>query len=537
MTRSPHVACEVIDAPTARPAVWRGAIAGVVAAVAALGVGELVSGLAQGTTGPVISVGEWVIDHTPASVKEFAIRKFGTGDKNALITGTVIILLVVAGVTGVAATRRRWMGALGVGAFAGVGIATAVTRPTTVRAAALPSAAAGVTALVCLFALLGLLPAARRGDTAAATVEQDPGSVPMGRDALSRRGFLTSAGLVAGGAAAAGGVGRMLRSRFDVSAARAKIRLPGARSAAKAVPADAELGVAGITPFVTPNADFYRVDTALLVPQVSPDGWRLRVHGKVGRELRLTYDDLLSRPLVERDITLVCVSNEVGGSYAGTARWLGVPLRDILEEAGVDPSADQLVSRSVDGWTAGTPTASVMDGRDAMIAIGMNGEPLPVAHGFPARLVVPGLYGYTSATKWLTDLELTTFDAFDAYWVRRGWSRVAPIKTLTRIDTPRGLASIPAGPTMIGGVAWAVHRGIEVVEVRVDDGPWRPATLGGVPSADTWRQWSIPWNATSGSHTIEARAIDATGQLQTDLRAAPIPDGASGWHSVVVLVP
>jgi DMSO/TMAO reductase YedYZ molybdopterin-dependent catalytic subunit len=256
----------------------------------------------------------------------------------------------------------------------------------------------------------------------------------------------------------------------------------------------------------------------------------------VDNPITLTYEDLLERELVERDITLVCVSNEVGGPYAGNAQWLGVPLADLLREAGVQDGADQIVSRSVDGWTAGTPTELALDGRDAMIAIGMNREPLPIERGFPARMVVPGLYGYTSACKWITEIELTTFDAYDVYWVERGWAQVAPIKTMARIDTPQGLGNVQAGPAVIGGVAWAIHRGISGVEVRIDGGPWQPARLGEVPSVDTWRQWAFDWEATSGRHTIEARAIDGTGEVQTDQRAEPIPDGASGWHQVVVIV-
>jgi hypothetical protein len=272
------------------------------------------------------------------------------------------------------------------------------------------------------------------------------------------------------------------------------------------------------------------------VPQVDPADWTLTIGGMVDRELRFSFDDLVHRDLVETDVTLVCVSNEVGGSYAGNARWLGVRLADLLAEAGVQPGADQVVSRSVDGWTAGTPTAAVMDGRDALVAIGMNGEPLPIEHGFPARLVVPGLYGFVSATKWVEEIELTTFDAFDPYWARRGWAKRAPIKTMARIDAPRGLASLDEGTVAVGGVAWAVHRGIERVEVRIDDGPWLPARLGAVPSSDTWRQWMLPWAATPGRHTITARAVDGTGEVQTDVRAEPIPDGAAGWHSIVVKV-
>jgi hypothetical protein len=273
-----------------------------------------------------------------------------------------------------------------------------------------------------------------------------------------------------------------------------------------------------------------------VLPQVDPATWRLRVHGMVDKELSFTLDDLLSRPLVERDLTLVCVSSEVGGTYAGNARWLGVPLRDILEEAGVRDGADQLVSRSVDGWTAGTPVAAVRDGRDALIAVGMNGEPFPVKHGFPARLVVPGLYGFVSATKWLTSLELTTFDAFNGYWVKRGWAQQAPVKTMSRIDTPRGLQKVAAGRVPIGGVAWATHRGISKVEVRIDDGPWQEAQLAPVPSVDTWRQWFFAWDAPAGSHTVTCRATDSDGQTQDEQRVDPIPDGATGWHQIVVLV-
>jgi DMSO/TMAO reductase YedYZ molybdopterin-dependent catalytic subunit len=369
--------------------------------------------------------------------------------------------------------------------------------------------------------------------------ERPPVRVPTRAPApagFDRRRFLVSALAVGGGAIVAVGAGRRLQGRFSVGSDRAALALPAPASPAAALPAGVDLGVPGLSPFVTANADFYRVDTALVVPQVAPDSWELTIGGMVDRPLTFSFEDLLDRRLVERDITLVCVSNEVGGGYAGTARWLGVPLADLLEEAGVRPGADQLVSRSVDGWTAGTPTAAVMDGRDALVAIGMNGEPLPLEHGFPARMVTPGLYGYTSATKWLTELELTTFDAYDAYWLQRGWAQVAPIKTMTRIDTPAGLARMPAGPVPIGGVAWAVHRGVDAVEVRIDEGPWQPARLGAVPSVDTWRQWVFEWDATPGRHTIEARAVDGTGEVQTDRRAEPIPDGASGWHSVVVLV-
>jgi DMSO/TMAO reductase YedYZ molybdopterin-dependent catalytic subunit len=302
------------------------------------------------------------------------------------------------------------------------------------------------------------------------------------------------------------------------------------------LPAAADLGIEGLPPFQTPNADFYRIDTALTVPQVDPATWRLRVTGMVDRELELTFDDLLGRPLVEADVTLTCVSNEVGGGLIGNARWLGARLADLLEEAGVQPGATQLVGRSVDGFTVGFPTEVALDGREALVAVGMNGEPLPIEHGFPARLVVPGLYGYVSATKWLAEIELTTWEAFDAYWVPRGWAKEGPIKTQSRIDVPASLAAVPAGPTAVAGVAWAPTRGIERVEVQVDDGRWAPARLAAPVGEDTWRQWVYEWDATPGGHTLRVRATDGTGQLQTEERAEPIPDGASGWHTIQVRV-
>jgi DMSO/TMAO reductase YedYZ molybdopterin-dependent catalytic subunit len=287
---------------------------------------------------------------------------------------------------------------------------------------------------------------------------------------------------------------------------------------------------------VTPNADFYRIDTALTAPQVRTEDYSLRIHGMVDDELELSYADLLARPMIERDITLTCVSNEVGGRYVGNARWLGTPLADLLAEVGVRSGADQLVGRSVDGYACGFPVEDALDGRDALVVVGMNGEPLPIEHGFPVRLVVPGLYGYVSATKWLTEIELTTFADFDHYWVRRGWAQRAPIKLMSRIDTPRGLGKVTAGTVPIAGVAWAQTIGIGAVEVRIDDGGWRPAQLGDVTTKDTWRQWLLPWEATAGRHTITVRATDANGAIQTDERAEPIPDGASGLHQIVVIV-
>jgi DMSO/TMAO reductase YedYZ molybdopterin-dependent catalytic subunit len=324
--------------------------------------------------------------------------------------------------------------------------------------------------------------------------------------------------------------------RFAVADARRDLTLPAPAEPARPVPPGTDLDVGGLTPWRTDSAKFYQVDTAIFPPQVKPSDWSLRIHGRVGRELRLSFAELLDRPLIERDITLTCVSNEVGGNLAGNARWLGVRLADLLSEAGVRPDADQILSRSADGWTCSTPTAVVMDGRDAMLAVAMNGEPLPVRHGFPVRMVVPGLYGYVSATKWVVDLELTTFDDEQAYWTTRGWGAKGPIKVASRIDVPDDTSTIRAGRTAVAGVAWSQHTGIRGVEVRVDDGPWRPAKLAAVPSADTWRQWVYDWDAKPGDHKIAVRATDEAGTVQTDRRADPYPDGATGWHTVDIRV-
>jgi len=294
--------------------------------------------------------------------------------------------------------------------------------------------------------------------------------------------------------------------------------------------------VEGLSPLITPNADFYRIDTALSVPRVDLEAWRLRIAGMVDRPFEVTHDDLLDMDLVERYVTLACVSNEVGGGLVGTAAWLGVPLAALLDRAGVQPGATQVVGRSVDGFTVGFPTDVVYDGREAMVAVGMNGEPLPLEHGFPARLVVAGLYGYVSATKWLTELELTTWESFDAYWVPRGWSKEGPIKTQARIDTPRAGQTVGPGERVVAGVAWAPNVGIERVEVQVDDEPWVEAELSEPLGDDAWRQWRVGWVATPGRHVIKVRATDRNGVTQTDASAPPAPDGATGWHTIRVLV-
>jgi len=351
---------------------------------------------------------------------------------------------------------------------------------------------------------------------------------------LDRRGFLVTAGVGAAVAVLAGGGGTFFSRRFRADDSRASVRIPAPASPAPAEKATFD-DTAGISSYVTPNDRFYRVDTALLTPALTAEDWQLRIHGMVDRETTITYPQLLARPMIERDITLACVSNPVGGDYIGNARWIGAPLADILREAGVRRDADQLVARSVDGFTVGTPTAALLDGRDALLAVAMNGEPLPIAHGFPVRVVVPGLYGYVSATKWVVDMELTTFDAYDAYWIQRGWAQQAPIKVESRIDVP-GKGSIDPGPRDIAGVAWAQHVGIGTVEVQIDDSEWRRADLAPQDPIDTWRQWRLTWDAPSGEHRIAVRATTLGGQTQTADRVPPAPDGATGYHTITVQV-
>ncbi|NES12692.1 MULTISPECIES: molybdopterin-dependent oxidoreductase [Micromonospora] len=541
------------------------ALAGVTAAAVAVGVAEPVAVLTGFRSAPLIAVGGLVVDLVPEALKHLAISLFGTHDKIALLIGTAVLLAAIAGLLGVLAARRLWLGLAGIAAFAALGVAAALTRPGAGPAAALPSLVGGGLGALTLWALIAgpLAPdlwpwspptpaesaapaapgerAAPGGPAAPGEPRPAPGGGRAGgreeeTDPEGRRRFLRGVGVLAGTAAVAGLGGHWLAGRRGVSAARRAVTLPAPSASAPAVPAGADLSLAQLAPYVTPNSGFYRIDTALVVPQVDPATWRLRIHGRVRKPIELTFEELLARPMVERYVTLACVSNEVGGDLIGNARWLGVPIKELLDEADPEEGADQVVGRSVDGWTCGTPTAVLRDGRDALLAVGMNGEPLPVEHGFPVRMVVPGLYGYVSACKWVTELELTSFADFDAYWVPRGWSAQGPIKTESRIDTPRPRNRLTAGPVTVAGVAWAQHRGIRAVEVRVDGGPWRAATLAPTVSVDTWVQWSWRWDATPGEHTLQVRATDADGVTQTPERRPVAPDGATGWHSVKVTV-
>ncbi|MEV7726406.1 molybdopterin-dependent oxidoreductase [Streptomyces sp. NPDC087917] len=516
-----------------QPRTVLGAVAGVVAAGAGLACAQLVAAFVRPEANPVTAIGGAVVDRTPVAVKEWAIRSFGTSDKTALAVGILVGLAAVAAATGILALRHPRTGAALAGAVGLLGAVAALGRPGAGVKDALPSLAAGLVAA----GVLRLLVSAARRPTPV-------GGRPGGTWPMDRRAFGRLAGATVAASAVAGYAGRRLGAHgaAGATASRTDLVLPAPARPAPPVPAGADLRVPGTGPFLTPARDFYRVDTALVIPRIDAGAWRLRILGEgVSRPLTLSLPDLLARPLVVHDITLTCVSNEVGGPYAGNARWLGVRLADLLREAGVRPPseggpADQLVARSVDGMTLGTPVETVMDGREALLAVGMNGEPLPFAHGFPVRMVVPGLYGYVSACKWLRELRLTTFAAYDAYWVRRSWAARAPVKTQSRIDTPRPFARVAAGRVAVAGVAWAQHRGIARVEVRADGGPWQDARRGTADGVDTWRQWVWEWAAPSGEHRLEVRATDGDGAVQPESRSGTVPDGATGWHSVTVRV-
>jgi DMSO/TMAO reductase YedYZ molybdopterin-dependent catalytic subunit len=528
-----------------------GAVAGIVAAVVALGVAELIAGSRQQWRSPVIDVGDRVIDNVPPFVKDFAIETFGTNDKPALLIGIGVTLLVYAAVIGALSLRRHvGFGLAGIGVFGVIGAWAAISnRAGGTLDDALPTlVGAAVGAAALWFVYRTARPLLAGTPPADAAVPSDPTNAdqqaPTDAPRATRRELLVrSGGVLAALAfvgAGAGAVGRSIRSRFSAAESRMNVVLPPASNTLEAIPTGVSVGVDGVAPFVTPNADFYRIDTALTVPQVPTEGYELRVTGMVDRELSLSFDDLLRRTVVEHDITLTCVSNTVGGELVGNARWTGVRLDELLAEAGVDPAATQVVGRSVDGYTCGFPIEAATDGRNALVAFGMNGEPLPLEHGFPVRLIVPGLYGYVSATKWLTEIEVTTFEDFEQYWVPRGYADRAPIKLMSRIDSVDGLGTLTRstdGMAAIGGVAWAQTRGISAVEVQLDDGPWEQCELGAALNDDTWRQWAFRWAPTStGRTSIRCRAIDGDGVIQTDERSEPLPDGASGHHQIVVFV-
>ena len=503
------------------------------AALLALGVAELVAGWWRSAPSLVVAVGDTVIDEAPDQAVSTGIDLFGTNDKQALVIGTVVLCAVLGALTGLASRRRPVVAPVVFGAFAVLGVAASTSSEGSSLAGA--AVAGGVGAGAGVLALRLLLRSAERWTPSGAAAE-GPAPSPSVLGQEPRRTFLVQAGLVALGAACAGGLGRRLAGRFSVADIRAGIDVdPASIVTGEAVHRPA-FSVPGLVDRVTTNEDFYRIDTAIVVPQVDPGRWQLDVTGLVREPVSYTFDELVARASFDDEVTLACVSNGVGGDLVGNARWTGVPLRDLLEPAGVLPRGTQLLGVSVDGFTAGFPTDLALDGRPAIVAVGMNGEPLPVDHGFPARLVVSGLYGYVSATKWLSEIRLTSFDDVDGYWIPRGWAKEAPIKIQSRIDTPRTGATIAPGLVPIAGVAWAQPHGIERVQVEVDGGPWTDARLDDLATVHTWRQWYLPWEATPGEHVLAVRATNGSGTVQTSHRQGPVPDGSTGHHTVTVQV-
>jgi DMSO/TMAO reductase YedYZ molybdopterin-dependent catalytic subunit len=506
-------------------------VAGALAAGVAIGASELVAGLVRGAPSLVVAIGSLVISLQPPGAKDVMVSLFGTNDKLVLNLIVVAVALGVAAAAGVLAARRRALGEAVFIAFGLLAGAAALRDP--LASQALGVGNAGVAATAGLVALRGLLSLAGR----AAGGRPDDGAADRRTPEWTRRRFLIASAGTLGGAVVAGGAGRYLLEGEHADAIVSSSKIPAPLLGVPALAADQALAVPGLTPLVIPNADFYKIDTTLLVPRVDPATWKLDVGGMVAHPLTFTYDELLAMPLFEQYVTIACVSNRVGDHLVGNALWTGVRLKDVLEAAGVEPGATQIVGRSVDGFTVGFPTAWAMaPEREPMIAVGMNREPLPAEHGFPARLVVPGLYGYVSATKWLAEIELTTREAVDGYWVPLGWAKDGPILTQSRIDVPANGASVPSGVVNIAGVAWAPDRGVTLVEVRVDDGPWQAARIGRPISTATWVQWALTWTATPGAHNLEVRATDGRGDVQTDQVSDPAPDGARGHHRILVMV-
>ncbi len=520
--------------PTADPRRPRGlwyAAGTLLATAAGAGVGHLVAGLVSPEASPVLAVGSTVIDATPTPVKEYAVATFGTADKPILIGTVAIVTLLVAGAIGFLARGRRTLGLSLIGALALTSVLAAALRPTSAPVDLLPGFVTAIIGVLAMGWLLGLLDAAGAADAdpaagaGAANTAYDDGQ-------SDRRHVLFAAAGLGAVAVTGGALGQSLGG----GVAPSSVTLPTPAEPIAALPQGLEKTVRGIAPFRVPNADFYRIDTSLVIPRVNPDSWKLTIDGDVDNPFEITYAELLAMPMIERDITLTCVSNEVGGPYVGGARWLGVRTSDLLEKAGVRSGTDQILSHSTEGMTISTPIQALTDDRESLIAVGMNGEPLPARHGFPARLVTPGLYGFVGATKWLTRLQATTYAKDTAYWTDRDWAIDAPIYTESRIDTPKGLSRTKAGHVMIGGVAWAQQRGIEKVEVRIDEEDWQEVKLGPDAGIDYWRQWYLPWDAKPGRHNLTVRATDSTGETQREERQTPFPEGATGWHSVVLII-
>ena len=492
---------------------------GLVSGLLTVGLATLLAALMQqvgatsGQPAPIAAVSGAFIDRTPAWLKDLAIAAFGTNDKRALLVGVVLVLTMGCLLIGVLATRRSRLALTAFALLGAVGGAAVLSRPEATAADAVPTLVGTAVGLWFL----------GRG-------YREPAASDVGNPA--RRLVL---GAVVGGSAAYVG-GWLGGDSADATASREAIAREPARATPVAVPAGADLDVPGAAPFIVPNDDFYRIDTAIVVPRLTAEDWRLKVTGLVDREVELDWATLQDKPMRQALVTLACVSNEVGGDLVGNAVWTGWPVRELLALAGPRSGADMVLQTSADGWTCGTPLGALTDERNALLAVRMNGEPLPFEHGFPVRLVVPGLYGYVSACKWVTELKVTTFADDVGYWTPRGWSAHGPIKTSSRIDVPRTGATVPAGRVAVAGVAWAQHRGVSSVEVQVDDGPWTAARLATDASIDAWRQWVLDWDARPGSHVLRVRARDRAGNLQSAVERPPAPNGAEGLHTIAVQV-
>ena len=522
-------------------------LAGMVTALIVFASAQILSLMLGGVGEPLLAVGSLLIDLVPREIKTLVIELFSTGDKVFLFVTLTIALLALSVIVGVLQLRKPPLGVLVLSGIGGVALVAAVTRAGATPGNAVPITGGIVVGIFFLRALIGRLKAWR--DAREPATPERPGSRlgsggMRSRNAgqppasVERRRFLVLA-LAAGLSAAAVGTGARMMSAASnaVTAVRKTIRLPSAEVAAPELAATSTLDVAGISPFVTPTAGFYRIDTALQVPAVDPTTWKLRITGLVEEELEIGFDELLALPLEEHYVTLACVSNEVGGNLIGNALWRGYPIRQLLARARPKAGADMVLSRSIDGFTASTPLSILTDvDTAALLAVGMNGALLPLDHGFPVRMVVPGLFGYVSATKWVVELKVTTFAADMGYWTSRGWSAKGPVKLSSRIDTPFDGSNHKEGTLAIAGVAWAQHTGISRVEVRVDDGAWQEATLASPVTPDAWLQWSYEWPASSGTHRILVRATDTTGRVQTAVEAPVAPDGSTGLHGISIRV-
>ncbi len=494
-------------------------LAGLVAGAAGLATSYAVANVMSVRSSPVVAVAELVIRLTPGEVVERAIGVLGFNDKPVLVAGILVVIALLFAWAGRLAARRWWAPVLVFGALAAVGVVAVATQETSTSTAYLPIVVGFVTWVVVLSVLAGRIE------------DREPEPTGVAKESGTRRGFLFGAAGVAVVSLGLGVLGRLWGSgRRRVEASRRLLRLSGVTE--PKVPLATSVGLDGVSHWLTPADRFYLIHTAIALPTIEPDDWRLRIHGLVDREVTLTFQDLLARKRTEAWVTLNCVSNPVGGDLIGNAWWSGVRLAAILDELGVSPDADAVLQTSDDGWTCGTPLAALTDERDAMLAIAMNGRPLPVEHGFPVRTIVPGLYGFVSACKWVVDIEVTRFDRIEAYWTDKGWAEQAPVRLASRIDVPRDGSSVPAGEVRVGGVAWQQRVGIRQVEISLDGGAWEAVSLGKAPTIDTWVQWAGTVTVVPGEHVLRVRATSADGEVQTGAERGVVPDGATGWHEV-----